>query len=284
MIIGTAQFGYHYGIANKSGRTRRNEVHKILDYAWINGIDTIDTAKAYGNSEQIIGDYLNKNPDKTFTVITKLDDLTYKVNHQIQDSVKKLNQLPSIVMAHSADIYLQSSFQRELAEAKNKFGINKIGVSVYNENELFHVMQSFLKPDIVQLPINILDTRLYRGDALDIINREKIEVHARSVFLQGLFYLNEEELNTRFSDVTPYINKLELIAQKANLSLPELSLLWLNKLNKISKIVIGIDNVNQLELHIKSLKKTLKNDIIDQALNIKYENEIILNPSKWPTA
>jgi len=198
--------------------------------------------------------------------------------------VKKLNQLPSIVMAHSADIYLQSSFQRELAEAKNKFGINKIGVSVYNENELFQVMQSFLKPDIVQLPINILDTRLYRGDALDIINREKIEVHARSVFLQGLFYLNEEELNTRFSDVTPYINKLELIAQKANLSLPELSLLWLNKLNKISKIVIGIDNVNQLELHIKSLKKTLKNDIIDQALNIKYENEIILNPSKWPTA
>ena len=187
-------------------------------------------------------------------------------------------------MAHSADIYLQSSFQRELAEAKNKFGINKIGVSVYNENELFQVMQSFLKPDIVQLPINILDTRLYRGDALDIINREKIEVHARSVFLQGLFYLNEEELNTRFSDVTPYINKLELIAQKANLSLPELSLLWLNKLNKISKIVIGIDNVNQLELHIKSLKKTLKNDIIDQALNIKYENDIILHPSKWPTA
>ena len=110
-----------------------------------------------------------------------------------------------------------------------------------------------------------------------------IEIHVRSAFLQGLFYLPESDLNIRFSDAVPYLEKLKSIAAEAELTLAEFSLLWLVSLEEVNKVVIGVDNTDQLKTHLETLKKNVDPAVFEEALFIRYENENILNPSLWPS-
>jgi aryl-alcohol dehydrogenase-like predicted oxidoreductase len=152
---------------------------------------------------------------------------------------------------------------------------------LYNQNEINQVLESDFKPDIIQLPMNILDTRLYRCGILGQLAKEGIEVHARSAFLQGLFYLPEFELKNRFSDAVPYLEKLKSIAEVAGLTLSELSLLWLMSLEEVCKVVIGVDSASQLEVHLQTIKKNVDTNAIKDALSVHFENNKILNPSNW---
>lgn len=282
LAIGTAQFGMHYGIANRKGQVHEDEITAILNLALENGIDTLDTAKAYGNSEEFIGKFLIKQSNNSWNIITKLGAREKTIIEQIQDSAEILSFKPSVVMAHSAELFLNDSFQKELAETKGRQIILKAGVSLYSEYEINQVLESAFKPDVIQLPMNILDTRLYRCGILAQLNEKGVEIHVRSAFLQGLFYLPDADLKRRFGDALPYINKLKSIAAGAGLTLAEMSLLWLASLKEVSKVIIGVDNVDQLKVHLETLKKNVDPAVFEEALSIKYENENILNPSLWP--
>ena len=280
LVIGTVQFGVSYGIANVGGQVHSNEVLSILDFAFENNINTLDTAKTYGNSEKIIGDYLKTHPNYTWDVITKLSDID--VANQLKDSSKKLTIQPNVALAHSAELYLNKVFQVELKNAKEKKFVDKIGVSLYSKKEIIQVLNSSLKPDVVQLPMNILDSQLYRQGVLGKIVEKGIEIHVRSAFLQGLFYLSKTDLEARFKDVVPYLEQLKSISADSGLTLSELSLLWLISLKEVSKVIIGVDNVNQLRTHLETLEKNVAPSVFEEALYICYENENILNPSLWP--
>jgi aryl-alcohol dehydrogenase-like predicted oxidoreductase len=281
LTIGTAQFGMPYGIANQDGQVRGDEIINILDLAWENGIDTLDTAKAYGHSEETIGNYLKKRPENSWNIITKLSDSEKNISDQIQNSTKKLTILPAIVLAHSAELFMDANFQKELVEAKDRQIITKAGVSLYCEDEINRVMQSAIKPDVIQLPLNILDTRLYRWEIVTELHDKDIEIHVRSAFLQGLFYLSDSDLDNRFYDVVPYLEKLKSIAKENKLTLAELSLLWLVSLEEVSKVIIGVDNSDQLKMHLATVNKNVNLAVFKEALSIHYENENILNPSLW---
>ena len=197
------------------------------------------------------------------------------------DSTKKLAISPSVVLAHSAQLFLDTDFQEELAEARNRKIAPKTGVSLYSESEINQVLESTFKPEVIQLPMNILDNRLYRRGLLDRIRDKGIMIHARSAFLQGLFYLPEADLKARFADVVPYITKLKNIAVEAGLTLAELSLLWLVNMEELNKVIIGLDNLVQLNEHLETLNKNVDPAIFEESLSINYENENILNPSLW---
>ena len=280
LVIGTVQFGISYGIANEGGQVHSNEVLSILDFAFENNINTLDTAKIYGNSEKVIGDYLKTHPNYAWDVITKLSDID--VANQLKDSSKKLTIQPDVALAHSAELYLNKVFQVELKNVKEKQFVDKIGVSLYSKKEIIQVLNSSLKPDVVQLPMNILDSQLYRQGVLGKIFEKGIEIHVRSAFLQGLFYLSKTDLEARFKDVVPYLEKLKSISADSDLTLSELSLLWLVSLKEVSKVIIGVDNVNQLRTHLETLEKNVAPSVFEEALSICYENENILNPSLWP--
>ena len=188
---------------------------------------------------------------------------------------------PTVVLAHSAEIFLNEKFQSELAGAIENQLINKTGVSLYNEDEINQVLESAFEPNVIQLPMNILDTKLYHCGILGQLEERGIEIHARSVFLQGVFYLPEPELNNHFPDAVPYIEKLKAIAKKAVITLAELSLLWLVSLAEVSKVVIGMDSTSQLKDHLKILEKKVDADVFEEALSVHYGNENILNPSLW---
>ena len=281
LAIGTVQFGLDYGIANQNGRVNTNQIQSILNFAHENNINTIDTAKAYGDSEKSIGNYL-KLTKKTWYIITKISNSDKNLIEQILDSKEKLTVLPTIILAHSANLFLDPMFQSKLQETKDKKLVHSIGVSLYSEEEINQVLDSKIKPDVIQLPMNILDTRLYRCGVLSKLFDREIEIHVRSAFLQGLFYLSKAELEDGFEDVIPYLEKLKSISTDIGLTLSELSLLWLVSLKEVSKIIIGVDNVNQLKTHLDTLKKNVDSSVFEEALSIYYENENILNPSLWP--
>ena len=283
LALGTAQFGSAYGISNISGQIKSNEIFAILDLAWEKGINTLDTAKAYGKSEEIIGYYLKKHSEKKWSIITKLSESRGNISGQIQDSTEHLTIQPSIILAHSADLFLHKDFQRKLVEVKKSQKIIKVGVSLYSEDEIIQVLDSNLKPEVIQLPMNILDTRLYRHGILAQLFERNIEIHVRSVFLQGLFYLEEPDLKASFKDVIPHINKLKTIATRAGLTLGELSLMWIFSLEEISKVIIAVENVKQLKEHLETLNKIVDPSVFKEALSVKYENENFLNPSLWPS-
>ena len=282
IVIGTAQFGMPYGIANQNGQVHEDEIAAILDLARESGIDTLDTAKTYGTSEEAIGKYLKKHSEHSWKICTKISDGNNSLLHQFQDSIEKLSVCPTALLAHSAKLYVDETFHKELQSVKEKHSIRKTGVSLYTENEIKLVLKSDFKPDIIQLPLNILDTRLYHHDILHQLAEEGIEIYVRSAFLQGLFYLPAPELKNRFSDVVPHLKKLKSIAADSGYTLTELSLLWLVSLEEVSKVIIGVDKASHLEVHLQTLEKKIDARVFEEALSVHYDNETVLNPSLWP--
>tara|TARA_Y100000588_G_scaffold227176_1_gene240995 strand:+ start:8648 stop:9475 length:828 start_codon:yes stop_codon:yes gene_type:complete len=273
----------NYGIANRSGRVVQEEVSSILNFAWENGIKCLDTAEAYGASELAIGTHLETHPSQSWKIITKIRATEASVANQIDSSTKKIGIQPAVLLAHDADSYLNSYFQEGLVKARDHGMISKVGVSLYHQDEVERVMSAKVPPEIIQLPMNILDTRLYRNGVLTELDNQNIEIHIRSVFLQGLFYLTALELKDNFSEVIPYLDRLRSISESANVSVAELSLLWLESLEQVSKIVVGVDNSSQLHDHLATLQKSVGAAYFDEALSIQFNNEQILNPSLWHT-
>ena len=283
LSLGSANFGLDYGLANKTGKINKKEIKNIFKYANKNSIISVDTAKSYGSSEESIGFFL-KGSIKKWDITTKINHLDTALSTQIKDSKNKLTFKPNTILAHSVKLFMDPNFQSEIQSIKNNYSLNSIGVSVYNERDINTVLKAEIRPDVIQLPLNILDSSLYRRDMLKKLANENIEIQARSVFLQGLFYLSDSALEESFKDVIPYLKKLKSIASDSKLTLSELSLLWLVSLKEVNKVIIGVDNVDHLKTHLDTLKKDIDSSVFEEALSIHYKNENILNPSLWPTA
>ena len=280
LILGTAQFGMNYGIANKNNIPNKNKIYEILNYAYLNNISSIDTASGYGNSENIIGNYLKEHANQNWNIITKNDNPKIALLDQIKDSKKKLNCTPNIFMSHSSQMFLSDRFQNEAINLKKKLPI-KIGVSLYNDKEINSVLNMPFLPEVIQLPISALDTRLLKNDSLGKIKMHKIEIHARSIFLQGLFFMPELYIKKHFNDAFYSLKMLEEISLKEGLSVSDLSLLWVNSLQEIDKIIVGTEALSQLKSNISTLEKKCNKSAFNDLLNIKYENQEILNPQNW---
>ena len=225
---------------------------------------------------------MKKHPDQPWVICTKITDGDSNLLRQFQDTTEKLSMHPTILLAHSASLYLEESFHKDLRSLMEVNSISKSGVSLYTENEIKKIIDSDFKPDIIQLPLNILDARFYHNDILKQLTQIGIEIHARSVFLQGLFYLHISEIKTRFSDALPYLEKLKSIAIDYGITLAELSLLWVTGLEEVSKVIIGVDKIGHLKAHLDTLSKQVNSSVFEEALAINYNNENILNPSLWP--
>ena len=281
LILGTAQFGMDYGISNKNGEISFKQIIKILNYLKKNKINYLETANSYSTSERKIGKYYLKFKKK-FKIITKFSIRNnLNINHQYQKSVFHLGYKPEIIFAHTGKDYLNKNFRLKLFQLKKKYKIKKIGVSIYSPSEFYKILK-VEKPDIIQVPCNILDKRFLDKKILTIAKRNKIQIHARSIFLQGLFFMKKNEIIKRFKNTKKTFNKLEVICNKENISLGELALLWINKKKEIKRFIIGIDNYNQIINNIKILRnKKIKNLSINEVDKINIYNNKIIKPYLW---
>ena len=195
IALGTVQFGLHYGVANHTGQPSLDEVQAILTTAQEKGIGMLDTAIAYGASEQILGQLGIRD----FEVVSKLpalpigcDDVLSWVRAQVADSLHRL-RLPQLrgILLHQPE-QLMGPFGSELYDAlqslKDLGLVAKIGISIYRPDELDTLLKS-MSFDLVQAPFNLLDRRLITTGWLDRLRGMGVEIHVRSVFLQGLLLM-----------------------------------------------------------------------------------------------
>lgn len=270
LSIGTAQFGMHYGITNRSGEVEIEEMRKIFDYAKKIGIRNIDTAQAYGNAEKKLGQI--KDINKNFKILSKLksstspeeegkDNNSINWEKQLRETKNDLGaEKIESLMVHNADDLKGDEgekLRRWISEKKREGMINKTGVSIYDSKDLEDL--SLDKIDIIQLPISIYNQRNMKEGVIQDLKDKGKEIHARSIFLQGLI-LNEQ--NTWPNFITKDFRKhhkrwLEEIKIKKSSPLRE-TMKYLNTIKEIDLIIIGIENKKQLQEIYMAEKKDEK--------------------------
>ena len=225
IAIGTAQYGMNYGIANKTGKISDLEMNRILNKAKDHNILTIDTAKSYGDCEQKLG----KQIVDEFRVITKVSNLTQSRNNtnaflleELKDSLGKLNliNLDTLLLHRSNDLldYKKKEIYQSLISCKEAGLINKIGISADNVSDVESIINIF-DIDVVQFPLNIFNRELIESGLLKFLKNKKIEVHARSIFLQGLLLMEKKELNPYFNNWSSLFEDWEEWNQNNNFTL-----------------------------------------------------------------
>ena len=284
LILGTVQFGLKYGINNTTGKPKEDEVLSLLKVAYNSGIRLLDTAEAYGNAHQLIGNYHKRQDDFKFKIITKFP---HQIKHNLIKSkvleyieIMNVNTL-DVMMFHSFDSF-QSNYNSldTLNELKSDGLIKNIGVSVYTNAQL----KSLLNEDlitVVQLPFNLLDNFNVRGD---LINQLKIKgkvIHTRSAFLQGLFFKKSSDVISVVQALKPHLKTLNKITKKQGCSMEELALSYCIKQNNIDNVIIGVDSISQLNANIKAAAYEVNEESFKCIDNIYVKNLDLLNPSLW---
>ncbi len=284
LSLGTVQFGLSYGIANQTGKIKSVEAKKILQLAKNSNIDLIDTAIAYGDSEKVIGDIGIKD----FKFVSKLPalpkdcvDINSWVEENVKLSLKRLG-IPSLygLLVHRSESLLGNSGNKlinALKTIKLNGLVKKIGISIYDPSECEQVM-NLARIDIVQAPLNIVDRRLVVSGWLSRLHSEEIEIHTRSVFLQGLLLMPRNKIPKIFDRWFRAWDQWSLELEKNNLSAVEACLLYPLSLPEIDRVIIGIDNVNQLNDIINKSKS--QQSQIDWSFMIS-NDQALINPTNW---
>lgn len=283
IILGTVQLGLEYGISNNTGKPSKNKSFEIFDTAWLNGIRTLDTAKAYGNAHDLIGTYHKNNKEKRFKVITKIPHgFNHAIEYAIDSYIKELHidNLYALLF-HSFENYHDAVADTNLLRSLKATGkVKRLGVSIYS-NEQMEVVIHDPNIDIIQLPFNILDNENQRGELIRKAKDSGKEVHTRSCFLQGLLFMDYKADIPIIKSLRKELKQLKKISENHGLSVSELALGYSMAQKNIDKILIGVDSKTQLEQNIKEADTKLSKELLLDIESIVVENINLLNPSLW---
>ena len=289
LCLGTVQFGIPYGISNKNGQTSEANAANIMNYAYENGVTTLDTACSYGNSEEVIGKVIGEN---NWDIITKTPHfLSNRIDNEHLDklvfsfkkSIDKIGRKSLYgLMIHSCDDLFKPGGRDiffELKKLQSLGLIKKIGVSVYTKDQILRVLDNF-DIDLIQLPINILDQRLIHSGCLEKLKKKGVEIHARSVFLQGLLLMPLNMIPDYFSPIIKNIKNFNEDANSLSMTALELALNYVVSIHEVDRVIVGVNTVQHIEdiTSCKFKEITLKDF---RGLSVKDPN--FLNPSLWPS-
>jgi len=282
LALGTVQFGLNYGISNEAGQIDPGEVFEILKYSDHIGIATLDTAAAYGESEDVLGQYLVDSKD-SFDIVSKFSAGKNGVSlrNALQQTLRKLKR-PIIYgyLAHSFADFQKSEIRDAFVQAKSEGFINKIGVSVYYPSEIDWLLNENIEFDLVQLPFSVFDQRFL--EYLKILKERNIEIHTRSVFLQGLFFMDPKSLPEYFSCITDTLIKLRHLANSNGIPLSSLLLNYALSQPFIDKVVFGVTSLNELKQNLDAFTYYKQSSLFFNELEaMDIDEESIILPFNW---
>jgi len=283
LILGTAQFGDAYGISNKSGILRKSEAYKILKYSINNNVRYLDTSNEYKGIKRILGKCNLKNWKISMKISKKKfsgSKNEKEFNLMFFKILKSLKQkkFEYFLFHHSNDLISKNGnkIYKFLIKLKRRGLISKIGVSAYSPNEIRKVISKY-KIDVVQLPYNVFDQRLNNKLFLKKLKSMNIEIHVRSIFLQGLLLLNEKELPKKFVKLKPHFKKWYNFLKRNNT----------NALSECLKFVISNPNIDKYVIGVNSLAD-LKGILLSKANftkkkfnSLKSNNLNLIDPRRW---
>jgi len=285
LALGTAQFGFPYGIANHGAQVSLSEATAIVSVAEQAGMDSLDTAAAYGDSERRLGAI----GVQRWHVVSKLPplpehcgDVALWVQRTLAQSLERLGigQLYGLLLHRSGDLrgVDGAALSSALVAVKAQGRVRKVGLSIYHPGELDDIPHGF-RPDLVQTPFNVLDRRIVRSGWLARLKSEGIEVHARSVFLQGLLLMAEAARPPHFSPWVDAFRLWENWTRHEGLAPYEAALAFVLAEPGIDRAVVGVDSRTHLEQLVALSGRALQ-PAVPQSLS--QDADDLLNPSRWP--
>jgi aryl-alcohol dehydrogenase-like predicted oxidoreductase len=297
LALGTVQFGLDYGVSNTKGQVNKSQVKDILAEAAYMGINTLDCAGAYGNSEQILGEL---NASKELNIISKVPALSPQQDSIMPFAKQSLYDLKckrlSALLFHQAENLLvhthKEEFYLQLKYLKKQHIVESIGVSVYAPEQLIQITQAY-DIDIAQVPINVFDQRFISPQILTLCQQKKIRLHARSLFLQGLLLMEEgqrqvyfkpyEDKFKAFSDLANYLSCSKItLALSVLLARDSLNQIKKNAIDIIEKIVVGVCSTQQLAEIVNAYHQAKLLQVSPKELCSLADSRIgLINPSHW---
>lgn len=278
LSLGTVQFGLDYGVTNQNGQVTIDTARNILNIAKQSNIRTLDTASLYGNSEQVLGE-IGINDYQVITKTTFLKDDVNEVIVNFYKSLERLNRdkVEGLLIHNIGDIennQFDTLFSK-LNELKKEGLIGKIGFSTYTPEQIDFLLNTF-DFDLIQVPFNVFDNRLIVGGQLKKLKNKGIEVHVRSVFLQGLL-LDFNSLGSYFSNWKKKFDDYQKIVKDSELSLLEYALNFALNVEEIDRVLVGVNNQKQLTDIVKASQKKNNNSLLPFPIN----DLNLINPSLW---
>ena len=292
IALGTAQWGMPYGIANTSGQPDLKMVRQILYLAAKSGIRTLDTARTYGSSESIIGKIISKS-EIQFRIVTKLspniyeDDITkFEVLRRCKVSVDesldslRINQIDTLLLHRGFHKNVRNGFIWEYLLQLKEIGLVKhLGISAVNPEEAMEALQDG-SIDVIQVATSVLDQRLLRLGFFKKANELGIEVHVRSLFLQGVAFIGIEELPPSMRALAPKLSMIEKLAAENSIA-P--AVIWLDFASRLvaSRLILGCEKKIQLAKNLERILDLPIDPVIYQSLEVDDLPNNILDPSLW---
>ncbi|MCX5815838.1 MAG: aldo/keto reductase [Proteobacteria bacterium] len=293
LVLGTAQLGYPYGIANKTGTPDESICIEVIAEAWRQGIEEFDTAQAYGGSEEMLGKaFVKLGITNKAKVITKFDPTIDQLNlpaltEALDSSLLKLcvPKLYGILLHGDSLLSLwNQGLSAGLLELVSSGRVNKIGMSVYQPHIALEALNT-KGIDIIQIPSNVLDQRFEKATVFELAKRMGKQIYIRSVFLQGLLLMRIEDIPRNLSFAIPTLKKIEAVAKAIGLSKHEIALSYIKFTYPTAKVVFGAESSSQVKENCSIWQKTLQNNWVPRIRNIFVDvDERILNPSLWVRA
>ena len=294
ITLGTVQLSMKYGISNLTESTVKT-THEVLMTAKKKGIISFDTSPQYGKIEKTLGNFFKKQKIKNPTVISKIppieflekptfDDVYTKVKKHITQSLNDLNleQIPVCLIHNPQNMSNYDGMIVKALELLKEYGhIKKIGCSVYTKKDVEKFLE-INKFDVIEIPINLFNTKIVDEKRLNRLKEKDTSVLGRSVFLQGLFFLDPYNLPAKVEKAKKYLIELNKIANDYSIPIPNLALSFVNKQKYISSIIIGVENSQQLSQNIE-LANTILPEKVEKVILEKFANvpESVNNPLEW---
>lgn len=292
LALGTVQFGLLYGIANKSGKPSQAEIESILRAAGDAGVGIVDTACSYGDSEAVIGQCLS--PGHKFRIVTKTPkfgamlpaNAVQYLERSFDTSCRHLGmqQLYGLLVHDANDLLGPSGDEiwHAMMRLRNAGRVSRIGASVYTGDQIDALLERF-QLDLVQAPLSLLDQRLVQGGHLDRMARAGVEIHARSVFLQGSLLMAPEQLPPYLSKLAPYLENVAARAKLRGISPLQAALRYVAGLPQVTAIITGVDSRQHFSELAEALRSMTPALSADDALACACHEHRLLDPSGWNT-
>lgn len=283
LALGTVQFGLPYGVANQRGQVAASEAHAVLDLAQANGINTLDTAIAYGESERVLGGMSLDG----FDIVTKLPsvpddctDISGWVESELEGSLLRLNvsRVDALLLHNPSQLTgaIGQTLYKTLLEKKKEGFVKRIGISVYSPDELSLLIEGF-QFDLIQAPFNIIDSRLKEAGLFEKLTLSGTQLHVRSVFMQGLLLMSAESRPEKFNRWSSLWSTWEQWLVEVNLTPLQACLRYVLSIPEIERVVVGVDNSAQL----KEILRASEGDCPIPPPNLNCSDPNLLNPSLW---
>ncbi len=262
MTLGTVQLGMNYGIANQDGKPSEEKSFAILESALRGGVTCLDTARAYGDSELVIGRFLKQWQGSMPAIVTKVPklqgdsprELERFATESVEQSLERLgvNKVDAVMLHGAQDPVIHGKACADAVKALLDHGYtDRVGVSVYTAEDI-EGMLPYDVFSVTQVPMSIFDQRLIAGGSVDKLQQRGYTVFVRSVFLQGLFFLDPEKLGDPIllEHAAPKIRLLRQIAEDNGMSVAQLAIAFMRDCAGVTSLVLGADTPEQVKDNI----------------------------------